>query len=208
MNGNILMTIRIEVAFIIEDTRAIVRKKQLQQNSFPQVTDVQIVDVYIINKNFSEKELARIASMLANPVTQKFSIQKTHPSVPSAGGDEKRAISPPWEGVGGGWSHAIEIGFLPGVTDNVAHTAKESIEDLLKVQFNENEDVYTSQVTYVSGDISDEDAKKIGNTLANPLIQRIHIKSFEQYKKDDGMDSIVAQVTIQKKITVTEINLK
>ena len=49
--------------------------------------------------------------MLANPVTQRALVDK--PLMPRR------------------FDWALEIGFLPGVTDNVGNTAREAIEDLL-----------------------------------------------------------------------------
>lgn len=80
--------------------------------------------------------------MLTNPVSQHFFINVfEHP--------EK-------------FPRAMEVGFLPGVTDNVGNTVREMIEDGLGVRFVQGEGVYTSQITYVK-------------TLINPLIQRIAI---------------------------------
>src|SRR3989344_5606605 len=56
---------------------------------------------------------------------------------------------------------ALEIGFKPGVTDNVAHTVKETIIDLLHIKEEADLVVYTSKVFLISGTISAEDIKKI-----------------------------------------------
>ena len=124
---------------------------------------------------------------MTNPVAQKVSI-----NVP---------VSPSQ------FSWAIEIGFLPGVTDNVANTATESIEDLLKVTFKDGEHVYTSQITFIEGDVTKEKVVQIANSLYNPVIQRANIKSFSQYKKDKGMGHVIPKVKLTQSRSVDEVNL-
>jgi phosphoribosylformylglycinamidine synthase subunit PurSL len=174
------MTNRIEIISKIFDTRADVRGKKL---GIP----VTVVDVYMIDKQFTVPELKRIASMLTNPVVQEVGI-----NVPLA---PKKFF----------W--AIEIGFLPGVTDNVANTTLESIEDLLKIRFKNEEHVYTSQVTFLDGNVSREKIIKIADSLYNPVIQRANVKSFEQYKKDKGMGRVIPKVTLNQSSKTDEVNL-
>lgn len=174
------MAMRIEIISKIPDTRAEVRKKAL---GYP----VTIVDVYSIDKKFTSQQLGRITSMLINPVAQKASINTP--------------VSPP------PFSWAIEIGYLPGVTDNIANTATESIEDLLKVTFKDGEHVYTSQITFIEGDVTKEKVVQIANSLYNPVIQRANIKSFSQYKKDKGMGHVIPKVKLTQSRSVDEVNL-
>src|SRR3989338_5374181 len=87
----------------------------------------------------------------------------------------------------------IEIGFLPGVTDNIGMTAKESINDFVESDNNNNNNelnklnddprcfVYTSQVMLIKGDIPAKEIHKITEEFYNPIIQRVRILSFEDY---------------------------
>jgi phosphoribosylformylglycinamidine synthase len=148
---------RIEVFALAEDTRAAVRQKKLKRLGFP-VDRVEIVDTYTIDKDFSAEELAKIGSALANPVVQGFAVDKPAPAT--------------------SFSCVVEVGFQPGVTDNIGATAKEIIEDLLKVKFADDEKVYTSQVTLLTGadgTVTAEIGQAVGESLANPLIQRIMV---------------------------------
>jgi phosphoribosylformylglycinamidine synthase II len=184
------MTTRIAIGATVFDTRAAVRQKKLQQLGY-KLSDLTILDVYTIDKDFSQEQLEDIASKLANPLTQNYFFNT-----------EKTKVTPPQK-----FTYAIEIGFLPGVTDNIAHTTREIIEDGLKVSFKNGEDVYASQVTILTGDISATDAEQIALTMYNPLIQRAHIKSYSQFIKDGGMDVIVPKVKIAHKPHVSEVNL-
>ncbi len=220
-------TIRIEIASKITDPRAAVRLQKINQLELKnQATDVKIIDVYTIHKQsfslrdkkFSIPEVNQIAQALSNPVTDFYSFEAP--------------INP------AGFAYAIEIGFLPGVTDNVAHTAKETIQDLLNSQgssrlvprsnkkesspstyshssstevekylFKNGENVYTSQLTLVSGNLSAEDVQKIADSLYNPLIQRAQIKNSKRFEVEKGMDVVVPKVELTQVPEVTNVNL-
>lgn len=182
------MAHRIEIQYHPQatDTRAEVRAGKVKRD-FPKVKDLKIVDVYTINKSFDAATLEKIADALSNPVLQSFSIDKPQQQA--------------------SFSHAVEIGFLPGVTDNTGHTAKEIIEDLLKVKFTPEEDVYFSQLNIIEGEISTEEAQKIAESLSNHLIQRVQIKPYQQFIDENGMDVIIPKVHLDQSIKVDEIDL-
>ncbi len=185
-------TNRIEVYSKIADTRAAVRLEKFKRIN-KKITQVTIADVYTIDKSFSPLDIDTIASSLSNPVTQ--TIVQTSPNRREGTVGEKK------------FAFAIEIGFLAGVTDNIATTVKETISDLLKTEFMPDENVYTTQLTFLYGKISKEEALSLSASLYNPLIQRMHIKSHEEYVRDNGMDVIVPKVQLQKEPEVTEVNL-
>lgn len=116
---------RINVQSKIADARAEVFKKHLEKEGFKgRINRIWLVDVYTVDKNLKRADLEKIATILANPVTQRASINGFQAS--------------------GKLDWVIEFGFLPGVTDNVANTTQQSIEDLLRIRFSQNEGVYTS----------------------------------------------------------------
>ncbi len=195
------MTTRIEIFAKVIDTRAETRKKKFLKVS-PKINNVFLADVYTIDKTFSEIELQKIASALANQVTQTTTTR--HREEPQRRGDPQRIASLPLAMT---FDWAIEIGFLPGVTDNVASTAKETITDLLKKEFSDGENVYTSQVTFIEGKLTKTEALQLAQSLYNPLIQRMDLKSLADFKKDGGMDIVVPQVKLDKKPQVTKVNL-
>lgn len=183
------MAHRIEVGSRVEDTRASVRKKKLSLLDFGnKIKDLNIVDVYTIDKDISDKDLDKAGSALSNPVTQTYCIDK------------------PCDVSDFDW--AIEVGFLPGVTDNIGNTSREIVEDILEEKFADGEAVYSSQVTYVKGNISKEEAEIIGKSMANELIQRIIVKSKDDFDADDGMGIVVPKVDIKHEPNVIEVNLE
>ncbi len=177
---------RLEITAKFSDARALLKRKRLESLGF-KIKEVWLVDVYTIDKKLTRQHLKKAASVLTNPVFQTCYINK--PYFPS------------------NFSWAIEIGYLPGVTDNIASSAKEIIEDLLRIKFKQNENVYTSQLMFIDGNLGKDEVVKIADGLFNPLIQRVHIKNKAQFRKDKGMDRIAPQVKLDQKIKVDEINL-
>lgn len=186
------MVTRIEVSTKIYDTQASIRKKKLENTGFHKINSIKIADVYTIDKDLTPRELSQFASMLANPITQGAVISTSNKSIYDAHAN---------------WKWAIEIGFLPGVTDNISSTAKEMLEDRFGLKFKQSEGIYTSQITYLRGELSSKDAADIASSLSNPLINRISIKNYQEYLKDKGMDFIVPKVVLEENINVSQINL-
>lgn len=167
---------RIEIYTKVNDARSANLLSRLRGLGFP-VTAATIAEVYTLSKDLTQKELTEVANMLTNPISQTFLID-----------DFKHDST---------FDFALEIGFLPGVTDNIATTAKESIEDLLKKHFTAEESIHSSQLILLKGDLNEEQIENIGWSMANNLIQRIHVKSHEKFLEDKGMDIIVPKVHLK-----------
>lgn len=163
------MSQRIEVITVSEDGRA----KVLEQNAARSGKKIsaKIVDVYTLEHDLgSAANVEALSKSFVNPVTQKL-LEK---------GDE------------GDFDWAVEIGYLPGVTDNIGHT----VSELAALTLNDNQPVYSSQVILLKGSLDESDVKNIAAGLHNPLIQRASIKNAKQYQKDGGMDVIVPKVRL------------
>lgn len=182
------MITRIEVISKFTDARSKVKKRKIEGFGFKnKIKNVWIADVYTIEKILSGNQLQKISDALTNPVSQVFFINKPIQNIT--------------------FNFAIETGFLPGVTDNVSNSAKELIEDLLKIKFSRNEGVYSSQLLLIKGELLKKDADKVAKSLINPLIQRVHIKNLGEFKNDRGMDKIVPKVNLNEKIVIDNVNL-
>ncbi|MBI4232390.1 phosphoribosylformylglycinamidine synthase [Candidatus Peregrinibacteria bacterium] len=180
------MAHRIEVFTKVADTRSEVMQRRLTNLGFD-LEKARCVEVYTLNKKLKQNQLCGIAEMLANPVSQTYLID-----------DYAKDID---------FDFSLEIGFLPGVTDNVATTAKESIEDLLKEPFKEDESIHSSRLLFLKGKLSFQDVEKIGDSIANSLIQRIHIKSHPQFAEDRGMDLVVPKVHLKAHPQADKVSL-
>ena len=138
---------------------------------------VRAVDVYSSENPAAQKP--EFAGSLANPVTQK--VNETPED----------------------FDWALEIGFLPGVTDNVGSTTSE----LLKLSAdNDNDDFacYSSRLYLIKGKAKKEDIEKLASVISNKLIQRISIKSQSEYKKDGGMETVIPKVVLDNKGAVAD----
>lgn len=192
------MPVRIEIFSHIFDARASLRMQLLERLGFAKkISKVFLADVYTIDKQFSEKKIKRIVDLLTNPVTQYSLIRygATKPIQKTAKGSKLS------------FRYALEIGYLPGVTDNVANTAKEIIEDLFRISFSTDEGVYSSQIMFIEGMLSKKELKGIADSFHNPLIQRVQTKEYMQFKKDGGMNYEIPRVFLADKPTVVTVNM-
>lgn len=96
----------------------------------------------------------------------------------------------------------LEIGFKPGVTDNVGKTATEFITDVTGEVFREGEAVYTSRRYLIKGKVRREDAEALGRSLANDLIQEIRVQA-----RNEKVRPVVPKVVLKKSPKVQEIDL-
>jgi len=181
------MISRIYVAPKIKDSRErLFLKSWNNLDLSAKVSGVSIIDSYLIDSELSTSLLLKVANALTNQVLEKFSINK----IP----EEKKFI------------YAVEIGFLPGVTDNVGSTTKETIIDLLHLKKDAKLSVYTSRIFLISGKIKLEDAKKIALSLHNPLIERTYIAEASEIKKDD-LPLKTPEVILEKRNPVIKVPL-
>ncbi len=180
------MVHRIEISSNVRDTRSEVLMKTLESKGFENLRDLRIVDVYTVDASLKEDEAQRVASMLTNPLSQRFELDES--SIEEEFG------------------HVVEIGSLPGVTDNIGSTARESVEDLLGTQL-EGQGVYSSRMVFLSGDLSEESCLEIGESIANPLIQNIKVKNRETFLRDNGMGVSIPKVRIDQQPKVDLVDL-
>ena len=102
-------THRIEVKTVANDMRSQVYLSKIKGLGFAEkVKECKLIEVYTIEKHLKQDQLESIADALCNPVSQTYQIDGHETETP--------------------FDWAIEIGFLPGVTDNVGTTARETVE--------------------------------------------------------------------------------
>lgn len=149
------------------------------------VDNVKIIDVYNLDGDLKQTELTMLAAKLfADPITQKFSI------------DSPLAKDFDW---------VIEVGYKPGVTDNVGKTSGQAIKDLT----NKNIDVYTSKQYLLRGVPDRNHVEKIAyELLANDLIQNVIIKSASEWNSSVGLGAYIPKVSIKHEPQVNSINLE
>ena len=138
--------------------------KRIQDDYGIRISSARILDVYHVDKALDEDQQERCRrELFTDPLTQHSSLG-------------------PLPGKAFDWM--VEIGFLPGVTDNVGNTSREAIEDLLKVGFEPGESVYSAEQILLVGALTEEQAQQIASIRHNPLIQRAWIQSRADWERD------------------------
>ncbi len=172
------MAHRIEVAFkgeLRDPLGGKIREKVNNQLGL-EVESVRTVDVYTIDVPLQREELESLAKgPYSDPITQVWSV------------DCPLAQDFDW---------MIEVGLLPGVTDNVGRTAREALEARLEVRLKEEERVYTSCQYLIRGGLSRDEIETIATgLLGNPLVHRFEIRNREEWNSVKGIGSVVPKVT-------------
>ncbi|MFH1673309.1 MAG: AIR synthase-related protein [Pseudomonadota bacterium] len=150
------------------------------------LTSVRTVHILTIDADFTSDQLKAIQEhIFTNPVTQVSSFKPLE-------------IDFDW---------VLWIGYRPGVRDNAGSTAREAIEDFLKIKFSSNEAIYTSKRYCVKGEgLTAEDADRIASELlANDIIQTSRIFSHNEWDPNIGIGIIIPKVQLDHQPTVTTI---
>ncbi len=186
------MAHRIEVALKPEGRDApgeSIRRKVAEHLGI-ELESVRIVDVYTIVGEFSAEELERLQrELLTDPVIhQTSSAGKPLPKV---------------------FAYLVEVGFRPGVTDNVGRTSVAGIRDVIPAAADRPIEVYTSKQYLLKGCLSHAEADRIASgLLANELIQRWRVLDAEEYACLDNPPLDVPKVELAHEPQVRTIDLE
>ena len=182
------MVNRIEIGFRknIRDALGEKVKRRIVENLHFNVEHVSTIDVFTIEGALTKTELRQAATgPLSDPVIQKHAVNS---------------------GLAEGFDWLIEVGFRPGVTDNVGKTATEAIE--LLVEKRKPLKVYTSRQYVIQGKIGRNEAERIASgVLANDLIERYEIVEGKGWDAKKGMVPYVPKVAGVDDPRVDEIDL-
>jgi phosphoribosylformylglycinamidine synthase II len=184
------MANRIEIGFRkgIRDALGDKIRRRIIEHLQIAVDRVRTIEVHTIDGDLSPVELEEVAGgPLSDPIIQDFAINT---------------------GMADRFDWLIEVGFRPGVTDNVGKTAKEAVELLLGISSDRLCGVYTSRQYVIDGPISRHDAESIAsNLLANELIERYEIVDGKSWDRRKGMAPYVPRVFGGDRLSVEEIYL-
>src|SRR3989338_9460338 len=177
------MAERITVQSTIPDARAKSYLKTLKA-IFPalRLTAVAVTNAYTVDAQMSKKECELVAERLTNPLVEESSVT--------------RVLAPE------SYAYAIEIGYLPGVTDNAGHTARQTAEDCLGRTFKDGEAVYSSVFVFLTGEVTKQEAESAARELHNPLIERAAV-----YPAGANFKIVVPRVLLHEHTVVDEVNL-
>jgi len=155
------------------------------------VESVRTVEVYTTNIDFDADQLDRLGwELFADPVIQHYSVDQ--PLYGEADFD---------------W--LLEVGFRPGVTDNVGHSAAQGMRDMLGREIKSGEGFFTSRQYLFKGDLRRADIERMaGDLLANDLIERWQIISSGQWTGGRRIEATVPLVVESGRTEVKEYDLE
>lgn len=170
---------RIEVGISTNDN---IKNAIIIDLGIPNIKKVKIINVYTIVGDLNQEELEFLGKeVLSDQIVEEFKINKP--------------LSKKINGT------IVEVGFKPGVTDNVGRTAKQAIKDALQKEVDE---VYSSK-QYLFYGISKKVAESITHDLiANELIERWQIVEGISHQ---GFEAYIPKVVINKVPSVDEFDL-
>lgn len=177
LSGAFDMIHRIEIALKahLRDAYGEKIKKRIIRDLGFRVNSVKTVDVYTIDADIDEILVNEITEgLFVDPIVQEFTVN--------------RAMARDFD-----W--LIEVGYLPGVTDNVGKTARETVELFLDRPLGESHGIYTSKQYLIQGNLNREDIYGITrNLLANSLIERFDIRDRSSWDAGNRIGPRVSKV--------------
>ena len=137
------------------------------------VEGCQTRDVYKVDLSLSPKELRLIQKTFVDPVTSRPALSR---------------LAPP------AFDWLVEVGFKPGVTDNVGTTARALAQEMLDRPLAHLESIYTSIQYFFRGNkLSRAEVERIArDLLANPLIHTIQVFSAAEWAAAPVDESVPA----------------
>ena len=184
------MADRIEIGFRagIRDALGEKIKRRIVEHLGIMVDDVKTIEVYTVDEGLNEDELLKAAGgPLSDPIIQEFAVNSS---------------------LEGCFNWLIEVGFRPGVTDNVGKTAREAIGLLLGKRTADTPPVYTSRQYAITGSIGKAEAETIAaNLLANELIERFEIIDGSAQKEAKRIVPSIPRVTGAGRLQTEKIDL-
>ncbi|MBE0576985.1 MAG: phosphoribosylformylglycinamidine synthase subunit PurS [Desulfuromonadales bacterium] len=172
----------------VRDARGERVRREIREHLGIELQAVRTIDVYTVDAQLSGEEVAAAAAgPFCDPIIQDYAINKP---------------------LAHDFDVLVEVGFRPGVTDNVGRTAREAIQYQTGRTFAEGEGVYTSVQYLLSGEISVEDAERITRDfLGNGLIQRWDIVARSEFDQSKGIQITVPKVTSSSKPAIRPVDL-
>ncbi len=137
-------------------------RHRLREDLGVHVDDVRVVDVYTIAADLPKADLDRVrAELFTDPIIQASTLDRP---------------------IAHDFDYLIEVGFRPGVTDNVGRSSAEGVADVLGREGLDGA-VYCSKQYALKGGVSADDCERMArDLLANGLIQRWAVRSADEMK--------------------------
>ena len=131
------------------------------------IRNIKICDIYRFNRNLNSNDYLVASELLSNPISQEVFPEK----------NVKETLKKY-----GKFSWVLEIGYLPGVTDNLGNTAAEIICE--KFHFDQNDFKIKSSQLFLLLISNKSQLKDIAEEYSNSLVNRVILKSFNEFIED------------------------
>ncbi len=173
----------------VRDARGERVRREIREHLGIDLQSVRTIDVYTVDAQLSDEEVAAAAAgPFSDPIIQDYAINQP---------------------LAHNFDVLVEVGYRPGVTDNVGRTAREAIQYQTGRSFASDEGVYTSVQYLLSGKISTDDAERIARDfLGNGLIQRWDIIARAGFDSNKGVPVTVPKVTSTVKPAIRPVDLE
>jgi phosphoribosylformylglycinamidine synthase len=164
-----------------------INKRILSDLGIEGIEEVKTVDVYTVDANISQDKIEHAIQegLFGDLIVQDISGQQ----------------------ITDGFDWLIHVGFLPGVRDVAGSVAQEALEDLLEIEFKDEEAIYFSRQYLIKGKMSKEKIDHIAkDLLANEMIQQWQIIDYKTFE-EKGLDMRIPKVDLDHIPQVKEYDL-
>ncbi len=196
-----MQVVRIEVRDRSGNPREHRVARSARQNLRVPVFASEAVDVYWVKSGdgtlINEGEAKAWAEkVFADPILHEVSLSQEGEFRPLAA----LSLTPSW---------VVEVRFLPGVTDNVGTSATDALRLVSSFAAEHGVRVFSGKDVYLYGELSRDEAERVATeSLANPLIEDIRIKTFAEFQSSDRFSNqLVPEVRLEGDTTVEVISL-
>ena len=148
-----------------------------------EVKDIRTTKVLALLGEFSDADAKRVGEdLFFDPIIEELSFGR--PDYPS--------ILP-------SFTHAVQVTFLPGVTDNLARSAKEATEDLLGKKLRHEDHVFSATVYLLAapGLSTEEVDRVVAEILHNPVIEKVTLLTRAQIEEGKDFASFEAPPEVE-----------
>jgi len=152
------------------------------------LSTMKVFDSYIIDSDLPYEDLCRVAGILTNPNLEDSFVNKLNTKLDK-------------------FKYVVEVGFLPGVTDNVGNSARETILDFFHLDKNADIKVFSSKVFLIGGHIRQSDVERIAASLHNSLIERSYIVSVDELKRVGSLPLRAPEVVLESRAPIITVPL-
>ncbi len=184
------MACRIEVGLKkgVRDARGERVRREIAEHLGIHLQGVRTIDVYTVDAELTAEQIEAAANgPFSDPVIQQVAINQPLAS---------------------DFDMLVEVGYRPGVTDNVGRTAGEALQYLTGRRLVSGEGVYTSVQYLLKGELDRTVAERIASGfLGNGLIQRWEIISAGEFDHSKGVPVSVPKVVSTAEPKVQQIDL-